>query len=203
MSERIVTTIGDLRAVGGPKPVYVNVQGRRPPPPPPRRRGYFSTRYDDGGIDGLMGIGEADGPIFIPPTGPAIAIPEPQAPGTTPAGSPPPAKLVKEAWLSDGRYTLQSSDTLWGLAVSYLGSGSRWRQIWDVQPAAYKSNHAPDRIFAGDVIAMPEAAQAQARKLGFLGIGSSVVGRGFTGKQVAVAALGAFGLTGAIAFFNR
>lgn len=151
MTERIVTTIGGLDDV-----------------PCARTR---SFTYDPDELDTMMGIGDpSDGPIFIPSTGPAMAIPEPEAGATSAGGSPGAVAAVKGAWLPDGRYVLQPGDTLFGLALTYLGSGNRWREIWAVQSDAYRSNHSPDRIFVGEVIVMTPEAQARARDLGLLGM---------------------------------
>lgn len=183
MSERLVTTIGDLGIT-------------------PRARIMARSRSlalaDE--LDVIMGIGEEDPspdggfivPVLVPPSGAALAIPEPDVPATpsTPSGSPKAAPYVRAAWRPDGSYVLQPGNTLWGLAVSYLSSGPRWPEIWNVQPSGYRSQRTPDKIFAGDVIAMPTEAQAKARALGLYGVGSSVLGRGFTKTQVALAAAG-------------
>lgn len=170
-------------------------------------------RWDDG-INGMMGIdGEGDinpntlilpetvitpGPDFDPDPSPAPAT------STSSASNPPPAKPSKAAWArGDGSYILQSGDTLWGLATTYLASGPRWREIWNEQTAAYKASRTPDKIFAGDLIAMPTAAQGKARAMGLFGIGASVIGRGFSVKQIAIAAAGVVGVGSGIYFLNR
>jgi hypothetical protein len=204
MSERFVTTIGEIGLlVDGP----VGAPPRRASPSPggnrsvPKGGGRKGRGTMTDGIGSLMGIGEEDPtddggfdvPVLVPPIGPALAIPEPDAQGESTPSSPRAVPYVRSAWLPDGRYTLQPGNTLWGLAVSYMGAGSRYREIWAVQPASYKASRTPDRIRAGDVIAMPEDAQKKARSLGFIGIGSGLgqaigVPMGFSKKQAAIAA---------------
>ncbi len=202
MSERIVTTIGDL--------------GERPPVRL-RRRARFA---DD--LDQMLGIsaigdftmpppegGEDPNTIILPET---VITPEED---TTPqewaieigpteispsGGTPKPAVPSKAGWSrGDGSYILQSGNTLWGLATTYLTSGARWREIWNEQTAAYRSKHTPDRIYAGEVIAMPGAAQAKARSMGLYGIGAGLLGQGFSGKQIAAGAAGV-GVLGVLAY---
>lgn len=147
------------------------------------------TVHAIGGIDGLdsmLGIGDVlpdggytdepppiDPAMFIKwPSGEVTAPPEqeapaPAAPKSTSGGQPAPAKPVKEGWaLGDGRYILQSGNTLWGLARTYLLAGTRYKEIWAVQSPEYKAKNTPDKIKAGDVIAMPAEAIARAKSMG-------------------------------------
>ncbi len=205
MSERIVTTIGDL--------------GERPPVRM-RRRARFA---DD--LDQMLGItaigdftmpppegGEDPNTIILPETvitsspDDDTEVPEEWAVAVGPAeiapagGTPKPAVPSKAAWSrGDGSYILQAGNTLWGLATTYLTSGARWREIWNAQTAAYRTKHTPDRIYAGEVIAMPSEAQSKARGMGLYGVGSDLIGQGFSGKQIAAGAAGV-GVLGVLAY---
>jgi len=202
VSDRIVTTIGSLSIFDTLGRAHAQGSSRKGTAPARAPRSRRRGKYFDDGIDGLMGIADLgsdepipDGgiivPILQPPIGPALAIPEPEAPAPAPAGSPAPARPSQAAWArGDGSYILQNGDTLWGLATTYLLSGPRWREIWNTQSDVYRSKHTPDKIFAGEILAMPTEAQAKARAMGLFGIGSTVLGRGFSKKQVALAAAG-------------
>ncbi len=130
--------------------------------------------YTIAGLDAAGEWAPAD-PSAVP-----VSAPEPRADRGPVDGWPPPAKLSAEAWLPTGQYKLQSGDTLAGLARTYLGEFSRWRELWVLQPAAFKTlprrveeakrkGQTPvDVIFAGEVLEMPAEAIAEARRLGLL-----------------------------------
>lgn len=104
-----------------------------------------------------------DDPRPDPPPGPAPpAIP----------GWPPPAAPVARAWIvrSDGsiRYMLQNGDTLSGLAQTYLGAYTRWKEIWAENPELSAQGRSADQLFVGETLKMPPDAIANARKRGFL-----------------------------------
>jgi hypothetical protein len=164
-NDRIVATIGDLdpfeegRARKLARRVVVHAID-----PTSQMMGIASPESDD------------DGPVFVPTIGPALAFPEKEAGVvTTPApkatpGTPKPAVPKKDAWkLGNGRYILQRGDTFWGLGVTYLGSGPRWKELRAFQPEDWKArNPDPNLIREGDVILMPKDAQDRARALGLL-----------------------------------
>lgn len=50
-------------------------------------------------------------------------------------------------------YLVQFGDTLWGIAKLNLGSGSRWREIYEANAAVIGPD--PDRIFPGQELVMP------------------------------------------------
>ncbi len=51
-------------------------------------------------------------------------------------------------------YTIKSGDTLWGIAQKYLGDGSKYKSIHDInQPPLAKD---PDKIYPGQVIKLPQ-----------------------------------------------
>jgi len=100
--------------------------------------------------------------------------PEPEPPPPEPkppvVGWPPPAVPLKAAWVKDPMapggwvYVLQYGDTLSGLAMTYLGAYTRWREIWAMQQAMRAQGRSPDKLFAGEKLYMPEEAIANARK---------------------------------------
>ncbi|MGO4268524.1 LysM peptidoglycan-binding domain-containing protein [Paenibacillus sp. TAF58] len=50
-------------------------------------------------------------------------------------------------------YTVQSGDSLWGIAKMKLGTGSRWREIYEAN--ADKIGSDPDQIWPGQELVMP------------------------------------------------
>jgi LysM repeat protein len=54
-------------------------------------------------------------------------------------------------------YSATRGDTLGTIAQKFLGSSSRWRDIWEANPNI--SN--PDRISVGQIITIPGQSQAQ------------------------------------------
>lgn len=52
-------------------------------------------------------------------------------------------------------YTVKSGDSLWKIAQSTLGSGSRWQEIYNLNKSTIGSN--PNRIYPGQVFNLPAA----------------------------------------------
>ncbi len=79
---------------------------------------------------------------------PAQPTPEPAAETTAaePAPTPPPAGTPRS-------HTLQKGDTLWSLAVKYLGQGRRWPEIVQANPELHL---VPKRLPVGKTIIIPE-----------------------------------------------
>ncbi len=80
----------------------------------------------------------------------------------TPSGWPAAVTVRPDNWnmtLQPATYTIASGDTLSGLAATYLGSPARWREIWDMQPAARRLGQSPDVIAPGEVFLMPDEAR--------------------------------------------
>jgi RHS repeat-associated protein len=73
-------------------------------------------------------------------------------------------------WDPDGRfwYRVRSGDTLWALATRYLGSGTRWREIANINPATIPH---PPTIRTGSCIRIPLTRTNQC-----LASGASVLG---------------------------
>lgn len=94
--------------------------------------------------------------------------------GGSGTGQPPPGfvgpgavPVVLHAWdveSTPARYQLQYGDTLAGLAATYLGDGTRWREIWNVQSANFRATRSPDTLYASEWIAMPNEARDNLKK---------------------------------------
>lgn len=50
-------------------------------------------------------------------------------------------------------YEVQRGDSLWKIAASQLGSGARWRELYELNRAQIKD---PSMIFAGQILALPQ-----------------------------------------------
>ncbi len=88
-------------------------------------------------------------PAPRPQPEPAPPLPVP-APSANPQPPPPPPP-------SPPRYkthTVVSGDTLWGIAQQYLGSGSRWPEIWAL--SHFRSGN-PNLIYPGEIAVLPIA----------------------------------------------
>lgn len=73
------------------------------------------------------------------PTEPPKAVVEPAPRETTTAPEPT-------------TYTVQRGDCLWNIAKKYLGNGSRWQEIYNLNKDKIKN---PNLIYAGQVLTMP------------------------------------------------
>lgn len=120
----------------------------------------FGEADDDGSVPGV----NAD----LPDGAPAVAG---QAPPELVAkamanGWPPPAAYRPGNWDFDNSiYSLALGDTLSGLAITYLGSPQRWKEIWNANPQDWRWNHNPDKLMAGEKIVMPFEARDMAKKM--------------------------------------
>lgn len=79
-------------------------------------------------------------------------------------GWPAPVPVRPERWIETPsgalwQYRVALGDTYSGLAGTYLGSPSRWKEIWDVQPDTYRWTHSPDVLGVDEVINMPDEAR--------------------------------------------
>jgi len=125
----------------------------------------FLTGRDPVGLGAgpLVFSGESGEPI--PLTTEEVASAGESPVGTTMPGGWPAAVPVRPAnWelqTDPAGYTIASGDTLSGLASTYLSGPShaaraaRWREIWDLNRDTIPN---PDKIFAGQLIAMPDEA---------------------------------------------
>ena len=80
------------------------------------------------------------------PAGPTTPPPAAKVTAVEPAPTPPPAGTPRS-------HTLQKGDTLWSLAVKYLGQGRRWPEIVRANPDLHL---VPERLPVGKTIIIPE-----------------------------------------------
>lgn len=136
---------------------------------------------------GAVGINAADYLPESPPgwfpaapsAAPVLAQPVPRPDRGPVKGWPKPAVLAR-SWLPSGQYTINTGDTLSGLARTYLGDFAKWSVIWNLQPASFKNSarrvaqakarkqNLADVIWPGEVLEMPPEAIAEARRQGLL-----------------------------------
>jgi len=83
---------------------------------------------------------------------PASEAPTDQPTVVTVVEADQPAREVENSADTAGRdtYTIRKDDTLWSIAVRYLGDGQRWRDIVKVNPGL-----DPKKVKAGQVIKLP------------------------------------------------
>jgi len=84
----------------------------------------------------------------------------PETPPTTPGA----VAVNGAAWNFESKpyatYKIQSGDTLSGLAITYLGAGARWPEIWALNKSTVPN---PDKIFIGQLLNMPDEAAIKAK----------------------------------------
>ena len=84
---------------------------------------------------------------------------------TEPENHPTPAIETFNRWVGEGEvtpmeraadtpYTIQSDDTLWDIAVQYLGNGNRWQEIKKPDGSTFSEQEAQN-IQPGDVVYLP------------------------------------------------
>ena len=72
---------------------------------------------------------------------------------TKPKVSVQTARALSSNAPSGGTYTAKSGDSLWKIASTQLGSGSRWEEIYNANKTVIGSN--PNLIYPGQVLTMP------------------------------------------------
>jgi len=101
------------------------------------------------------------------------------------SGWPPPAAYRPGNWnFDESSYVLAFGDTLSGLAITYLGSPQRWKEIWNANPQDWRWNHNPDKLMAGEKIMMPIEARDMA--IAMLSDKSSNPAPSTTGKKAPI-----------------
>ncbi len=120
----------------------------------PRHRGLGAIDFGSADDQSASGSGgEDDG--GVPVSGKAVQSTGdgfPAAPGYRPGN-----------WdFSAGQYTLAMGDTLSGLARLYLGSPSRWQEIWTIQDSPPRFVLSPDKLPTGQKLNMPQEATDRA-----------------------------------------
>ncbi|MEM9303827.1 MAG: LysM and BON domain-containing protein [Pseudomonadota bacterium] len=104
-------------------------------------------------LGNVNGVEEVDDQITVG----AAAEPEPEpAPAAAPAEAPvssatPGGDATPEDWQSD-TYTVQSGDTLSGIAKKVYGNASKYMQIFEANTPMLKD---PNRIYPGQVLRIP------------------------------------------------
>ena len=95
----------------------------------------------------LGGKAEADEITVAVPESESAPADEVRAePGPTPANKPEAAPEEQD------RYTVQSGDTLWNIAESVCGDGSKYLKIFDANTDLLEQ---PDQIFPGQKLLIP------------------------------------------------
>jgi nucleoid-associated protein YgaU len=117
------------------------------------------------GVDAQLGValvlppGETL-PVEQPPNGHGGVWTEIKPGESTGSGWPADVAVVPGAWVSldPPRYQIQGGDTWSGLAGTYLGAKTRWKDLWDAQDQAWRWGNDPDVLGVGWVVDMtPEA----------------------------------------------
>ena len=85
--------------------------------------------------------------VAVPESAPAPAYEERAEPEPSPAIE---SEAVPE---EQGIYTVQSGDTLWNIAESVYGDGSKYSKIFDANSDLLEQ---PDRIFPGQKLLIPD-----------------------------------------------
>jgi nucleoid-associated protein YgaU len=65
-------------------------------------------------------------------------------------GQPPPLEIPSQPFPKQIR--VEEGDTLWSLAQTWLGSGARWQELYDLNRAAIVD---PDRLRPGTLLVLP------------------------------------------------
>lgn len=65
------------------------------------------------------------------------------------------ADAAFEAATSTQYYTIESGDTLWGIATKFLGNGSKYPEIFEANREVIED---PDKIFVGQKIRIPSSS---------------------------------------------
>ena len=162
------SNVDEFATANGVNPKLIRLLGLHLSAPQAMRRRALVGRAVRTVVDRAPGVevelsGLSDAPIPVPPSGegPPLNKAEgkiPRTPGAVP--------VRPENWkLDTSTYVLSWGDTLTGLAVTYLGNGGRWREIWDAQPGSFRESNKPDKLGVGQALLMPAEAVANARVL--------------------------------------
>jgi DNA-binding SARP family transcriptional activator len=136
--------------------VPLTTRGQRP------RRAPLVAPALGGGIARLVAIAFTVGLITTTTAGPALAQRNPivaTAPPPTTQPTPTPAVVPRAA---DVRlWCVAGGDTLWGIAETALGDGSRVSEILEINP----SIHTPRNVRVGDIVRLPDDAHIPADRI--------------------------------------
>lgn len=72
-----------------------------------------------------------------------------------PGQAPKPKSQPRPAPSSPKTYTVKKGDTLWGIAVKFLGNGARWPEIYNIPANKKVIGPNPNLIYPGQVLQIP------------------------------------------------
>ena len=81
-----------------------------------------------------------------------VTIQPASTPATTPTATVEPPKRETSQAPKQSTYTVKSGDCLWNIAKKYLGDGSRYNEIYNLNKDKIKN---PNLIYAGQVLTLP------------------------------------------------
>ena len=81
-----------------------------------------------------------------------VTIQPAQTPATKPTATVEPPKRETSQAPKQSTYTVKSGDCLWNIAKKYLGDGSRYNEIYNLNKDKIKN---PNLIYAGQVLTLP------------------------------------------------
>jgi len=81
-----------------------------------------------------------------------LVIQEPETPGDPPGAAVQEPERPAQTAPQLQSYTVVKGDCLWNIAKKYLGSGGRWKEIYELNKDKIKN---PNLIYAGQVLTLP------------------------------------------------
>ena len=81
-----------------------------------------------------------------------VTIQPASTPATKPTATVEPPKRETSQAPKQSTYTVKSGDCLWNIAKKYLGDGSRYNEIYNLNKDKIKN---PNLIYAGQVLTLP------------------------------------------------
>jgi DNA-binding SARP family transcriptional activator len=114
-----------------------------------------------GGIARLVAIALTVGLITTTTAGPALAQRNPIVATGPPPESQPTATSIAERAADARLWCVAGGDTLWGIAETALGDGSRVSEILELNP----SIHTPRSVHIGDIVRLPNDAHIPTNRI--------------------------------------
>ncbi len=87
------------------------------------------------------------------PAAAAPAEPTPPPAASAPASEPSAPAAPEDRAVAGGTYTVKSGDTLWNIAKSHYGDGSKYMKIFEANKGLLDN---PDRIYPGQELVIPK-----------------------------------------------